>query len=185
MRWHSAKRGNQGLMWSLTHPPPSLWAWSHSKPAALPLSQCCNPTLKETQHKHTHTNQSARQDGGIPTRPHLFPRHGNPIPQGTPSVFSAIEWAKWGLTFGIWTLPQFSLPLKGWELFPLFDMCVSLRTTWKDQSRAPGQTLAPDTADMSGMSLRTQCTDKKMIHRVYGKQWQRLHFWGECSETCL
>lgn len=38
---------------SLTHPPPNPWAWSHSKPAALPLSQCCNPTLKQTTHTHT------------------------------------------------------------------------------------------------------------------------------------
>lgn len=186
MRWHSAKRvGGGGRDWcgaSLTlRPVFELDLTANQRPSHSPSA-----VIPHWNRHNTSTRTQIRAHARMEGYQHdliCSLAMETPSQREHPVFFSTIEWAKWGLTFGIWTLPRFSLLLKGWELFPLFDMCVSLRTTWKDQSRAPGRTPAPDSADMSGMSLRTQCRDKKMIYHVYGKQWHWLHFWGECSDV--
>jgi len=64
------------------HPPPRVWVWSHSKPAVLPLSQCCNPTLEQKTPTQTWPGSPpASTFIAIATRPHLLPRHGNLIPK--------------------------------------------------------------------------------------------------------
>lgn len=127
-----------------THPPPSLWAWSHSRPAALPLSPCCNPTLKHATQTHTHT---IRAHNTTEEQPHVFPCHGNPIQEEPPQCFPTPgeRSADWRLAFGLSCL-WFSLPLKDFFfVFPWVDMCSAKTQPEKFRAEHFGRTAASQT----------------------------------------